>query len=89
MAEEKNNTILIRSMTDEQVKELETYKNKYGHKTNSKAVLKILERVNYREQLIDEQRQKITDLEGELISLKASIRTYLNAFEILKRQSNE
>lgn len=77
--------ILIRDLSPEVQSELEKYKQKYGHKTNSKAVLAMVESHNSRLELIDKQRERIQELEDSLEHLEADIRTFFNAFEILKK----
>jgi len=86
---ENNTKILIRSLTNEQVDLLEGYKKKYGHNTNTKAILSMIDHYQNKIDIIDEQRDKIEDLERELSSLKADVRTFYNAFYILEKRMKD
>ncbi len=84
---EKNNTILIRTMSELEVKAMEAYKTEHSIKTNSKAVLEMVVNFQNKVDLTEAQRIKIADLESELSSLKADVRQYLNGVYLLQRHA--
>lgn len=90
MEQVQNNTkILIRELSPEQYKVLESYKRKNNHKTNTKAILSMIEQFNSAIELAEDQKNKITDLERELRNIKNGMHGFFDSFEYLKSTINK
>lgn len=78
-----NTKIFIRSLSKNQLSNLEEYKNKHNHKANSKAVLDMIERINNLETSLQAEIELKQELEIEFSEIKNEARTFATSLNKL------